>query len=87
MRLELTRVGLLVELANHYTTRGASPPVEVLAIRSGKFYLNTYIKKLENYQKCFVLELHTKFNSVYFKNRTPSEDQTHKELLPFTKLL
>ena len=23
MRLELTRVGLLVELANHYTTRGA----------------------------------------------------------------
>ena len=25
MRLELTRVGLLAELANHYTTRGASP--------------------------------------------------------------
>ena len=24
MRLELTRVGLLVKLANHYTTRGAS---------------------------------------------------------------
>ena len=23
MRLELTRVGLLAELANHYTTRGA----------------------------------------------------------------
>ena len=23
MRLELTRVGLLVELANHYTTKGA----------------------------------------------------------------
>ena len=23
MRLELTRVGLLVQLANHYTTRGA----------------------------------------------------------------
>ena len=23
MRLKLTRVGLLVELANHYTTRGA----------------------------------------------------------------
>ena len=23
MRLELTRVGLLVKLANHYTTRGA----------------------------------------------------------------
>ena len=25
MRLKLTRVGLLVELANHYTTRGACP--------------------------------------------------------------
>ena len=24
MRLELTRVGLLAEIANHYTTRGAS---------------------------------------------------------------
>ena len=24
MRLELTRVGLLVELAKHYTTKGAS---------------------------------------------------------------
>ena len=29
MRLELTRVGLLVELANHYTTRGASGSVVV----------------------------------------------------------
>ena len=29
MRLELTRVGLLVELANHYTTRGACRGVSV----------------------------------------------------------
>ena len=29
MRLELTRVGLLVELANHYTTRGANIPFAV----------------------------------------------------------
>ena len=28
MRLELTRVGLLVELANHYTTRGAFIPFQ-----------------------------------------------------------
>ena len=28
MRLELTRVGLLVELANHYTTRGALTYIE-----------------------------------------------------------
>ena len=30
MRLELTRVGLLVELANHYTTRGALSATRVL---------------------------------------------------------
>ena len=30
MRLELTRVGLLVELANHYTTRGALVAPEVV---------------------------------------------------------
>ena len=29
MRLELTRVGLLVELANHYTTRGACVAVSI----------------------------------------------------------
>ena len=29
MRLELTRVGLLVQLANRYTTRGAHAPPEV----------------------------------------------------------
>ena len=28
MRLELTRVGLLAELANHYTTRGESNSCE-----------------------------------------------------------
>ena len=33
MRLELTRVGLLVELANHYTTRGACCCRYVLAGR------------------------------------------------------
>ena len=27
MRIELTRVGLLVYLANHYTTRGAQVPI------------------------------------------------------------
>ena len=27
MRLELTRVGLLVEFANHYTTKGALYPL------------------------------------------------------------
>ena len=30
MRLELTRVGLLVELANHYTTTGAFAIKEVM---------------------------------------------------------
>ena len=32
MRLELTRVGLLVELANHYTTKGAL--IESVVIQS-----------------------------------------------------
>ena len=27
MRLELIRVGLLVDLANHYTTKGAHPVI------------------------------------------------------------
>ena len=30
MRLELTRVGLLVELANHYTTKGAQNSYTIL---------------------------------------------------------
>ena len=30
MRLELTRVGLLAELANHYTTRGALGGVSIV---------------------------------------------------------
>ena len=33
MRLELTRVGLLVELANHYTTRGACSPSYTVLVR------------------------------------------------------
>ena len=31
MRIELTRVGLLVKLANHYTSKGALSEVEVVA--------------------------------------------------------
>ena len=38
MRLELTRVGLLVELANHYTTRGALY-LDVVAIEKEAFEL------------------------------------------------
>ena len=33
MRLELTRVGLLAELANHYTTRGAFA-LEIVIIKN-----------------------------------------------------
>ena len=39
MRLELTRVGLLVELANHYTTKGASETRTMLCL--GLCSLNT----------------------------------------------
>ena len=38
MRLELTRVGLLVELANHYTTKGA-------------FYGNRWSRHLADFQE------------------------------------
>ena len=41
MRLELTRVGLLVELANHYTTKGAlvwSPVVEIVVYTVDEIY-------------------------------------------------
>ena len=34
MRLELTRVGLLVELANHYTTRGAQAGVNLVIYKA-----------------------------------------------------
>ena len=37
MRLELTRVGLLAELANHYTTRGASASPAVSCIHESKY--------------------------------------------------
>ena len=40
MRLELTRVGLLVELANHYTTTGEGRLVVAdVAVKSFKFQL------------------------------------------------
>ena len=39
MRLELTRVGLLVELANHYTTKGAYVSVCVCVFTSSSWEL------------------------------------------------
>ena len=42
MRLELTRIGLLVELANHYTTRGAS---ELTAWQSLKSVVKNFLRK------------------------------------------
>ena len=65
MRLELTRVGLLVELANHYTTRGAyddngSSHSSIITTRlfgkSTDFNINCLNSILTNY-----------FNSIYHK--------------------
>ena len=39
MRLELTRVGLLAELANHYTTRGAFMQI-IVDINYNMFFMN-----------------------------------------------
>ena len=51
MRLELTRVGLLVELANHYTTRGAFMKPE--GDRDRKIHWDTpdQKKKKKNFEK------------------------------------
>ena len=54
MRIELTRVGLLVYLANHYTTRGAQAPelesynsiqFSVILRRSSILILYKYLRK------------------------------------------
>ena len=49
MRLELTHVGLLAELANHYTTRGAfgawNIDQEILIFKIKLFYWNTKFKE------------------------------------------
>ena len=44
MRLELTRVGLLVKLANHYTTRGALGIYESAYLCSSINVKNEYLK-------------------------------------------
>ena len=46
MRLEFTRVGLLVELANHYTTRGALLPfLDLLVERCDSSFLTSVYRK------------------------------------------
>ena len=45
MRLELTRVGLLVELANHYTTRGA---LESMDSDTDRIATNLNLEKIIN---------------------------------------
>ena len=47
MRLELTRAGLLVELANHYTTRGASLGCVCCVLCVGKEMWNTPGRRCE----------------------------------------
>ena len=47
MRLELTRVGLLVELAKHYTTRGALKFTKLFAYMWHKAIWNGHPMRLE----------------------------------------
>ena len=77
MRLELTRVGLLAELANHYTTRGAFDESFMLSVRFNDDYFtgfgeNTYcylfyqykiLKQVQNLKFCF-------FNGLQKGNQT-----------------
>ena len=57
MRLELTRIGLLVELANHYTTRGA-------LVRGGgglnESSIHTRIQKQWRYSTVKIFHIKTK---------------------------
>ena len=73
MRLELTRVGLLAEHANHYTTRGALIyPENVLHVKQlhdhlqyeGKYCYTT--KSLVNFlvQKDFSFSMHHSFEPI-----------------------
>ena len=48
MRLELTRVGLLVELSNLYTTRGAYMKVTVIPIRALGTITKGFVPGLED---------------------------------------
>ena len=49
MRIELTRVGLLVKLANRYTTKGA-PKVKVIARLEFKFtFYNSAVQRFNHY--------------------------------------
>ena len=56
MRLELTRVGLLVQLANHYTTRGALR-VSVVSTCTSEYVRecrNIYLHNVHFYSYCIV---------------------------------
>ena len=46
MRLELTRVGLLVELVNHYTTRVASGRIQMPLSNVSIFFTNLISRKM-----------------------------------------
>ena len=59
MRLELTRVGLLVELANHYTTKGASENFQCVYLLTAFIRLSVIC----NLQKFF-------FKHIFINNRT-----------------
>ena len=59
MRLELTRAGLLVELANHYTTHGLLTKSTIAAQKRGSLKkVPSHTKKLKTYLEIFVVEIH-----------------------------
>ena len=66
MRLELTRVGLLVQLANHYTTKGAllsstepSPKTRWLLVGWMVVWVLCHIKLGWSFNAKFCLYIHT----------------------------
>ena len=95
MRLELTRVGLLVELANHYTTRGAWYWFQVTWIQlqettSRDYKYPLHLKEGRYCQVCcFMFEAHLKRNAdgAQLFLTPPSTVHSYVWLSPLIKLV
>ena len=79
MRLELTRVGLLVELANHYNTRGAFP--------DGNFCLKIKFSKFDQYTSTYGMQnIWSHSSDIKILNLLLSRQDAHRRNEKFYKI-
>ena len=78
MRLELTCVGLLVELANHYTTRGTFPPPIYDADQKYLIHITYYNPYFLSFTFYLVSFTHHPFISTLFIHRPLREKKVTK---------